>query len=144
MNYPIRKFLLILSFSTLVVFVLQGCVNYEEDFVLHEFFSAQSHEELWEMLNEVEPIDDFPEEAQKLAYYFFHEQGRPLEKYLEEFDFLISQIYANSSHQLEGRWEIARNGIENFFYMNDTIFFTLLQVTIMQEIGLHWFFSVLV
>jgi len=82
------KILRLILLTGLCLFILTACGVDTGELVLPEFFQAQSHEELFDMMSEAD------ENADNLlydeVYLLFNMPGRAIEEYLEDFDFLTS------------------------------------------------------
>jgi len=120
-----KKMFKILLLAGVCLFIFASCGSNEDDFALSEIFAAQNHDELIQIFTELTDLHAYPEVEYELLSLLTM-QGRPIEEYLEDFDFLVDLIDADIVSDLTAPLRALRDGIENFYYMNDFIFTLLL------------------
>lgn len=122
-----------------ILFTFTACGESEDGFALGGFFTAQSHDELFDMIY-AEELSMNPAGYGSPEYvyminefqYLLTMPGRHINDYLEDFDFLVDLFGENPDEQ---DWKIIRRGLEDFYYMNDFIF-SLLLMSLADSAGL--------
>ena len=124
------------AFLALCLIGLVACSD-EHGFELPAMFAAQSHDELVQFLVNravyVNPKEgeEYAQMLSDLLYPILTSQdGRLLEHYLEDFDFFVEFAREHLHGLTAENWASIRSGIEDYFFLNDFIFLTLIEFVI--------------
>ncbi|MCL2576266.1 MAG: hypothetical protein FWE33_07505 [Defluviitaleaceae bacterium] len=124
----VKKMIKLLIMFGLIV-ALTSCGDESSEFELPKLFFAQTYDEIIEI-----SLSEATSEADERHIQEYHDRimplltmsGRPMQDYLEDFDFIVNLAIDGFQDNKAAHWDLIRDGIENFFHMNDFIFHFLI------------------